>query len=213
MNIHPILFSTPMVEAILSGQKTQTRREVKPQNFSISDQIAEVTDNGLMVHFSKEGNGTSFMGTKNKFGCVGDILWVRETWCHNGLGYYRYKSTYTKDGTGFKHGFEKWKPSIHMPKAACRLFLKITSITVQRLTTINRLDCISEGVFKGVDLEDTVHEQEYYQSKFGGERFPSAYQAFSALWQSINGEKSWESNPWVWVIEFKRIEKPENFLS
>lgn len=217
MKLRPILFSTPMVQAILEGRKTQTRRVVKPQPITVN-----TTEEGLSVEqFKAKAKELQDLGLvdiihgtgghvfpKCPYGKVGDVLWVRETFGHNGLGYYRYKALYTEDGTGYKHGFEKWKPSIHMPFEAARIFLEITNVRVQRLQSIGKQDALREGIQGRVELEDTRHEKDYYQYNFGGERYQSAVDAFSALWQSINGEQSWTANPWVWVVEFKRINKP-----
>jgi hypothetical protein len=97
---------------------------------------------------------------------------------------------YRKDGTKAS----PWKPSIHMPKSACRIFLKIEDIRVERLQEITEADCLAEGV--------TIDE---YPNDL-----PSL--AFAGLWMKINGDPSWTANPWVWVIKFTRIDKPENFL-
>ncbi len=187
MKFHPILFSTEMVKAILEGRKTQTRRVVKI--------------NGVMQTAAKmiytDGNWHGESGRKVKFpyGNVGDVLWVRESWQHNvndfgessGNFFYKASEDAEKNIIG-------WKPSIHIPKAACRLFLKIKNISVERLQDITRGDCMAEGCpFPNIAKETD----------------PKRW--FSELWQSINGKESWNANPWVWVIEFEQINKPENF--
>lgn len=216
MKYIPILFSTLMVQALLAGRKTMTRRVVKG---------IEITENEGNFNFqskkawgqnvSKENLTDTFLGFGSEcpYGKVGDVLWVRESYCPK----------YFDDG---KHGFKadwnktaaeyvtepKWKPSLFMPKEACRLFLEITNIKVERLGDISEEDAISEGI-----------EVAYYKNeviKFDGrtcyklknnEVTDSPIQVFKFLWQSINGADSWNKNPWVWVIEFKQIEKPNNF--
>lgn len=183
----PILFSTSMVEAIIEGRKTQTRRTIKEpfQSWSNGEYSPEWYD---------------ALKTQCKYGQVGDVLWVREKWQHNripsGSPYFYYA-----DESNYDREHSKWKPSIHMPKDACRLFLKINNIRVERLQDISEEDAYKEGCDKklghkfniscGESLEDVPH------------RF-----IFSELWKSINGKESWDANPLVWVIEFERIEKP-----
>ena len=189
----PIIFSTPMVQAILDGKKTQTRRVIKiddtPENWKIS--IA----------------GTSIVraepyDVKLPRYAAGDILWVRETWsihecvkCQAGIPAlggeckceYVYRTNY--GATDFR-----WKPSIHMPKEAARIFLKVTDVRVERLQDITEEDAIAEGMSK--TLVDGVV-------------FISAKGNFHVLWDSLNIKRGygWDTNPWVWVIEFERINK------
>lgn len=169
-----------MVQAILAGRKTQTRRILKQQD--------------IRIH-SIEGWPASSTGeVKCPYGQVGDVLWVRETW---DFGYpYAYKA----DGA---LPITKWRPSIHMPKAACRLFLRITNVRVERLQDISEEDAIAEGVSRYpkspiYGYKNYLHEDMYCLT---------AVDSFRTLWHSINGEQSWNDNPWVWVVEFERIEK------
>lgn len=170
MKEKPILFSTPMVQAILEGRKTMTRRIVKGTPLvwlnDFSPEFVADKDNALCP-----------------YGQVGDVLWVRETW-ENYQGGYNYKAG--------KYGLlgQKWKPSIFMPREACRLFLKITDIKAERLQDISRGDCMGEGC-PFPNIAKTTDPQKW----------------FSELWQSINGEQSWKDNPWVWVISFEKTEK------
>ena len=144
-----------------------------------------------------------------RYGKVGDVLWVRESFylpvSELFKGNYFYKALVNQIW------LFKWKPSIHMPKKAARLFLRIKDIRVERLWDISEEDSKKEGV-----LFSTIHgivEYKNYMSKIG-ETFPVfAKLSFMSLWESINGNASLELNPWVWVIEFEKIEKPENFLS
>jgi len=192
----PIIFSTPMVQAILDGKKTQTRRVIKPQ-----------PDGEIKANIPYEFYGTKteriFTDTKAYLApcSVGDILWVRETFCevpyeHNHVpikgGYitipkYAYKADSERDYTGI------WKPSIHMPREAARIFLQVTNVRVERLQDITEEDAIAEGMSK--TLVDGV-------------TFISAKGKFHALWDTLYAKRGhpWENNPWVWVYEFMRIE-------
>lgn len=213
MKEHPILFSTPMVQAILEGRKTQTRRIVKPQpplDNEDDDILVERDDcMGYPALVASWEGETQIHNVKFPYGVEGDILWVRETWrqlidCTTGekAGF-----TYcaTDEEVAITESLEKrfkskikWKPSIHMPKEACRLFLKIKSVRVERLQDISEKDAIAEGV-KMVDGE-TMY-QNYYLGE--GTWETSAKNSFCSLWESINGPESWEANPWVWVIEWE----------
>lgn len=208
-NFKPILFSTEMVQAILAGRKTQTRRVVKePMTTDVLDYAAEKK---LPLNGFNERNG------KIK---EGDILWVRETFA---------KPPITAFGVPYIHkaGFDRticgWKPSIHMPKEAARIFLKVTNVRVERLQDISEEDAIAEGI--AIDKQPMKNNDGWYYPKnylpenteyWGSKYFKIGEysKSFKSLWQSINAKKHpWESNPWVWVYEFQRIEKPENFLS
>lgn len=165
----PILFSTPMVQAILDGRKTQTRRIVKPQPPYDEHEVITCP-----------------------YGHAGDVLWVRETWQpSSSVAYVHFKAD-CRDGDPGKG----WKPSIHMPKDACRLFLLITSVRLERLQSITRQDAAAEGVC----IENEAERFPGYQIH----RWPE--ENFQTLWENINGEQSWRDNPWVWVIEFQKME-------
>jgi hypothetical protein len=179
MNTHPILFSTPMVQAILEGRKTMTRRIVKFKPFNEKHSRPK-----SVPFFDHSTNSISIF----PYGKIGDILWVKETFTEYFPGEFEYKAGFTDEPI-------KWKPSIFMPKAAARIFLKITDIRVERLQDMSREDCKKEGVLLGND-----------NGKFAG-----WHDVFRDLWEKINGPDSWVSNPWVWVISFERCEKPENF--
>jgi hypothetical protein len=232
MNIKPILFSTPMVQSILEGRKTMTRRIIKPQplNFDVKKII--------------DWDDVIYSLPKYK---VGDILWLRETWGvatrpHPIKGWvdgFEYKADckyideendllpiYECEGFDFeKYQSGKWKPSLFMPKEACRLFLKITNVKVERLQDISEKDAKAEGV------ESCIADRENFGVRAAGMRlyrdydrknnslkdypcngFEFAKTSFETLWQSINGEQSWNDNPYVWVLEFEQCEKPLNFL-
>src|SRR5690606_8173259 len=196
--IKPILFSTPMVQAILENRKTQTRRKCAHQYWQHSE-LVDFNDNGC--HIKVDKNVTS------KYQ-VGDILWVRETWQTS----YNYENDnwdyiYKSDGGYWidDDGPMKWKPSIHMPKAAARIFLEVTNVRVERLFDISEKDAIAEGII-------VIEPEEAYNSYDKGVgSYATARGSFFSLWSSINGQASLDANPWVFVYEFKRVERPANF--
>jgi len=204
--IKPILFGTPMVQAILEDRKNQTRRLIKPQ--------PELKENsGYNTKGAAYGVGTSKKETDHNFiSCVskiqkGDILWVRETFADLKNGHNEQYYTYKGDGYYEKPDWN-WKPSIFMPKAACRIFLEVTNVRVERLQDIYEDDAINEGI-------DIIEQDEAYRDYDGGGWgcYATAKGSFFSLWNSINGKDSWKENPWVWVYDFKRVVKPKNFLN
>jgi hypothetical protein len=220
MKTYPILFSTEMVQAILDGTKTQTRRVIKKQpdlekHTHIKRAITlDGKDTEVFLYCS--GNSIKAESVKCPYGQVGDVLWVRETWClTTPFGpeeyYFGYKtSSQAEIKASEKYDYyspDEWKPSIHMPKEACRIFLQITNIRVERLKDISAEDAFREGINYSYDEEEGYKYWHYIKKKFG----PSPIHSFQTLWESINGEESWEANPWVWVIEFERTVKPKNF--
>lgn len=193
MTERPILFNGEMVRAILDGRKTQTRRMVKfafpPPNMPHPDM---------------------YLGVGCPLGQAGDRLWVRETFVQgwdiepvtdrlmqfdddgNELPkktWYRATDSdiYWSDNDGWETN-TPWKPSIHMPRSASRITLEITDVRIERLQSISEADAKAEGVEPA-------------------ECCLAHYHGFSKLWQNVYGSESWEANPWVWVIEFRRIEK------
>lgn len=221
LRFHPILFSTPMVKAILDGRKTMTRRKFKPKDepYLINGKsFINYSDSfGWNVKYKIQDNPGRFEITqtfKCPYGKIGDILWVRETWQYtdSSLNFqpgYVYKATDPDWET--MEGW-KWKPSIFMPKAACRIFLEITDIRVERLQDVSEEDAINEGVefHKPVPGDGLICYKNYTSPKtpFYGD---NAKLSFQTLWQSINGLESGEVNPFVWVVSFKQITKPINF--
>lgn len=190
MTDRPILFSAPMVRAILYERKTQTRRVVKPQ---------PVDRGGGSLSISYAAGKMNHMGPANfmleklaQYGCpygkTGDRLWVREAFfIDGGKGSVRYRASGHVSPFG-------WKPSIHMPRWASRITLEITGVRVERLQDISNADAMSEGI------------EEYLGIKYTGEKPPADGRIrFSELWTEINGPYSWSANPFVWVIEFKRV--------
>lgn len=190
MNEHPILFSTPMVQAILEGRKTQTRRVVK-------------------------GNPEGKVPFTDEFPCPyghpGDRLWVRETWqkiyerqsdkqrfteppsAHN-LHLYK---TWIEYAATPRDGQEppRWRPSIFMPRSASRITLEIVNVRLERVQDIGEQDAKAEGVTPSGVGNDLDHLK---------------YRAgFMHLWDTINAKRfyAWDANPWVWVVEFERVER------
>lgn len=207
----PILFSTPMVKAILEGRKSQTRRVVKPQ------------PEGLPM-YCYAGSHKANIGKWHHGGkrytppCHGDdILWVRETWYYemhmydpsegDALHRYIYKASSPDYPVNVGVGQQGWRPSIHMPKEAARLWLTVKEVRVERLQDITEEDAEHEGVS---GLDDACYcnngwSPTYYDPDSGGS--PIFRDGFIALWDSINGKKyPWESNPYVWAISFERRE-------
>jgi len=224
MTERPILFSAPMVRALLDGSKTQTRRIIKPQ-----PERRVIDGVGPMLTFSKPRGTDRWLWPNAKdavlascrYGQPGDRLWVRETFClesnfnvdcveayppphddgrpiqwHEDVDYGRwwhqphYAATdpepeleyEDREGPGVR-----WKPSIHMPRWVSRTLLEVTAVRAERAQSISEADALAEGVGNLYD------------------HLPTARERFEWLWRSINGDESWTANPWVWVIEFKRI--------
>ena len=209
-NFKPILFSTEMVQSILENRKKQTRRIVNPQPnylaYTDSTEGHEIT----LKNYINEGLSNGKITAKYQ---IGDILWVRETWQTSyNENSKKWDPIYKADGKFWMDddGPMKWKPSLFMVKKHCRIFLKVTNVRCERLHDITEDDAISEGAKDSLNHDDMKllsNLDWVIKRPFGNHQF-----GFLALWQSINGKKyPWESNPWVWVYEFERIEKPENF--
>lgn len=217
----PILFNTEMVRAILDGRKTCTRRLVKPQpDEKHTYPLGFVTDSTEKKEVGCFGFGIDEYGGSIKYVKTpyqpGDILSVRETWQYlykldgneqiiEDTGKYYYAATDTisfntyVDENGLEHEHVPWKPSIHMPKEAARIWLKVTDVRVERLQEITSEQICREGV-----------EVEYPHVLNGEEK----RYAFSTLWNSTIKKSDidrygWDANPYVWVISFERCEKPE----
>lgn len=193
MKQRPILFSTPMVQAILEGRKTQTRRIVKPQPIVGLENIKDD------IFFDTHTSGIEQKVFKCPYGKIGDVLWVRETFLENDGEYY-FKAS--MDDSDNKYLSGSWKPSIHMPKIAARIYLKITNVRVEKLQDISEQDSVNEGV------EESSIDKGWYKNYVNNLLTKNAIRSFFSLWESINGNKSLDNNPWVWLIEFERIEKP-----
>lgn len=200
----PILFNEPMVRAILEGRKTVTRRALNAQalkNIGYGIQLGECHE--LPLEGPLHPNSISYYTSFCPFGFPGDRLWVREAFNRTnpggteGVYYYRADGEFPKCiGGGKFAGVESWKPSIHMPRAACRILLEITDVRVERLQDISEEQALAEGIAKhpggGHHIEDGRH---YWASPID---------SFAGLWQSTGGD--WDANPWVWVVEFRRVQ-------
>ena len=208
----PIFFNTEMVRAILDGRKTVTRRLVMPHNRKKAKELGYQQGNGLWIDPSadngdKEGHikdysispcWSSYSWYIDKYApCKkGDILYVRETWCNankdgTAPDYYYFADTYICED--YRAEEWKWRPSIHMPKEAARIWLKVTDVRVERLQEITIDGCEEEGCW-------CAHNGDIF--------------AFMALWDATIRKADikrygWAANPWVWVIEFERCGKPE----
>lgn len=196
MKERPILFSAPMVRAILAGSKTQTRRVVKPQPIGTDATIIEIYGRGLPA------------AHPCPYGQHGDRLWARETFFDT-EPYSAFplfsdrKNRYIYRADGEQIGCHRWRPSIHMPRVASRILLEIVAVRVERLRDISREDAISEGV----QPLDGSNGPNYWTVDAGGVSLnnPTAQGAYSMLWDWINGPGAWDKNPWVWVVEFRRV--------
>jgi hypothetical protein len=235
MKYIPILFSTAMVQALLAGRKTMTRRvnnldliNKEPDKYHITN--ANYVKNGALMQKFFYGNECYVI--KCPYGKVGDVLWVRENYKlyinYDNQVYVGFEGRETFDvynkkdislSTLEKIVARKLKPnewhscpSIHLYKEFASIFLKITDIKVERLQDISEEDAMDEGV--------ELHERgvkwlNYLDKRSTLTQFIfncyNAKESFRTLWQMINGHMAWHANPWVWVIKFEQIEKPEDF--
>lgn len=189
----PILFNMEMVRAILDGRKSCTRRIIKPQPqgyFEVSEEPLYIYDTD-----GKQGKITPPYQP-------GDILYVRETWKQAPNGYYYYEDWQRNNIADVT----KWKPSIHMPKKATRIWLKVKDVKIERLQDVTEDGAKAEGA---IDNRGFIHspENEY-------DRIHTAKEHFIKIWNSTIKKSDldrygWDANPWVWVIEFERCEKPK----
>lgn len=227
----PILFNTEMVRAILDGRKSCTRRVIKPQpqsrlcytyagshkgcigKWTYPDRRAhefwgeeyKLTENIKDEELSKQWNPPYH---------TDDILYVRETWKKAPNGYYYYEDWQRNDIADVT----KWKPSIHMPKEAARIWLKVTDVRVERLQEMKPVDVIKEGAYPDCwDCLNTYGEsgsQCCYGTEEQCSQCDEVMMEWEKLWTSTIKKSDldkygWDANPWVWVIEFEQCEKPE----
>jgi hypothetical protein len=212
MKERPVLFSAPMVRALLDGSKTQTRRSVKPHPSDDEFCLVDHGD-GWWPHRSNDGESPNVDGMEYPMNCphgsAGDRLWVRET--HRpifgqtcGLLAVDYRADAREkwerlgDAPDSLLKPTKWIPSIHMRREYSRILLEVVSVRVERLNDCSEVDAIAEGINRTDDgdawnVEDETH------------RATSPVDSYASLWEAINGAGSWAANPWVWVIEFKRF--------
>lgn len=203
MAIKPILFHTEMVRAILEGRKSCTRRLVKPQpDGKHTFPLGFVTDSTEKKEVGCFGFGIDECGGSIKYVKPpyqpGDILYVRETFIQAAAHIFWYKAD---DNSWISEGL-RWKPSIHMPKEAARIWLKVTDVRVERLQEITAESALAEGTDKYIHLNGKFDENAILTS-------------FMGIWNSTikNSDLDrygWNANLWVWVIEFERCDKPES---
>lgn len=202
--IKPMLFSTDMVRAILEDRKTVTRRVVKPQ------------PDGRPVPMTKDSCWPGYFAIQGTEKVVrlpyqpGDILWVRETWAEMPYGFVYRVDGEEPDGWDCD---DHWRPSIHMPRGAARIFLRVTGVRVERLQEITEDGAKAEGAEKSYPYTDP----ETGKTVFVLDEKGTYRSGFSQIWDRTIKQKDrlsccWESTPWVWVIEFERCEKPRWFV-
>lgn len=213
MTDRPILFSAPMVRALLDGSKTQTRRVLKPQ--PPEDFIsAEFDDRGRLTLCPAALAFSPLHTALTRLPRPGDRLWARETWSHSGDGVFAisearmalsgrpiYRAT---DGERYPHA--KYWPSIFMPREFSRLTLEVENVRVERLQDCSEEDAIAEGVFSWARQlmadANTTAEDIDRMAVATGERPGSVRAGYAALWDSINSAGAWKANPWVTAISF-----------
>jgi hypothetical protein len=223
MKERPIIFNAEMVRAILDGRKTQTRRPIKWKRTRFTE-IGE-RDDGSKWPWSEDPERACDFWHPCPFGAVGDQLWVRETFscignedghpvdadgnlCDREGAQRIYRASAVQEPNNYglwtsPDGFDfegAWTPSIHMPRWASRITLEITGVRVERLNDISEEDARAEGV----KLLRPGYWR-HYQAGWTQHQL-SARGSFVTLWKSIYGEESWNANPWVWVVEFQRME-------
>ncbi|MDX5994928.1 hypothetical protein SIM71_22925 [Pseudomonas alcaliphila] len=242
MKERPILFSAPMVHAILEGRKTVTRRLMKPQPSpcDADDQrgghLWPSREHQTMLHVQEElQQWTGLAGHACPYGEPGERLWVRETWSDVNLqgapgiayraddevrdlmedksflderGAFNYDdprckpyhfACWSEDLLAGTEG--RWRPSIHMPRWVSRILLEITAVRVERLQDISGDQAEAEGVDAAMCRQFLETSPSRFECK------EAVIHGFAGLWASINGNESWHANPWVWVVEFKRVEQ------
>jgi len=208
MDGKPILFSAPMVRALLDGSKTQTRRILKVPSGADFFSFDEAVDTEGIHH----GPAAWFVDQDDlglaplfcPYGQAGGTLWVRETWARNWnqLSETRMDRSYVYRADGEARAMDNgtelpWRPSIHMPRLASRITLEITAVRVERLQGISDADARAEGAPPYDEGIDEPPPDSDYQWSYCA--------AYRRLWESINGPGSWDLNPFVWVIEFAKV--------
>ena len=199
MKERPIIFSGPMVRAILEGRKTQTRRVVKPQHDCSFDGLAPAREYLGRKHFGSWGAYFGWAFVPCPYGPAGTRLWVRETHYveragHDGeTGFILYKASEPDMIVS------RWRPSIHMPRWASRILLEVEDVRLERVQDISDLDALAEGI----QVIGRTEVNDLSRGKFR--------HAFRALWDSINAKRGhgWDKNPWVWVVQFRVVNAQE----
>lgn len=221
MGIRPILFNTEMVRAILDGRKTQTRRAVK--EFAGEEILSVRAPDGTEIgKYGRDGwrgklpdrhDGNTYCVEAKPPCKVGNILWVRETWNGDWCDHYIYKAD---GGSAVSAGYDKeprWHPSIHMPKQAARIFLRVTDMRVERLQDIDNAGAIAEGCDGRGDRPSSGTD-----GTLSIVPYDFSVERFQTVWDKTVSKNPckfkrnpwyWKDNPWVWVITFERCEKPD----
>jgi len=217
----PILFSGPMVRAIIAGRKTQTRRVVRGMPHDAVNVRLVGEDLKFGEYSGPEAQPGRYGRVPCPYGQPGDRLWVRETWAKptdarstKFADVVLYAADFTDRWRGHAHFDGNWRPSIHMPRKASRITLEITGVRVERLQDISGDDAKAEGL-RCWTKDGTVYKWGLAERHVSGELDPvvpwsemprTHIRAWAAAWDSINGTRApWDSNPWVWVIEFKEV--------
>ena len=219
-----LIFSTPMVKAILAGHKTMTRRVVKPQPVLTRFGRWHWMDaRSLISSYTLAEEMQSAVSRPYK---PGDVLWVRETWCEYAQEHivdgqrFAYKATANEDchNEYIKHGYPyKWRPSIYMPREDARIFLKVTDVRAERLREISEDDAMKEGFqstateFGGCAVYANKYEKALDIECPDGCNCLNSRENFAGLWDASYAKKpefQWDKSPYVWVIAFERTEKP-----
>lgn len=220
MTERPILFSAPMVRAILDGSKTQTRRVLKQATGpSLSVGIDDETAVAELSWLYGDGPGHDVHEATKRVHCPygqpGDRLWVRESfWGCDLTGYGDQPCVVYDDewhGKEYRPAMPRpWArkfgriPSIHMPRDCSRITLEITGVRVERLQDISEADALAEGIEHDQDISrgNIIGWRDYLDR---GGKCGTAKGSYQSLWAAINGQSSWDTNPWVWVVEFKPV--------
>jgi hypothetical protein len=224
MNEKPIIFATPMVQALLNGRKTMTRRVIKPQPICDSADIAPDCRKASVKYYAQHNIlvcaacGDAIEYDEGKLTLPrykhGDTLYVKETYALvNGRDcgtddFYVYKT----DEEYAKQFVAKWKPAIHMPRKVARLFLRVTDVRVERVQDITEADAKAEGIrsyWVHCEYGGEWHESNFMFVGVDTNTHPTRKEAFAELWDSLNTKPGcgWDSSPWVWVYSFERIDK------
>lgn len=210
MKERPILFNGDMVRAVLSGQKTQTRRPMKPIPVypDAFDGLRREIHDG-QVHFWASGAELPAHKFRCPYGQPDDRLWVKETHARHpqfAEVAYRADGEEFEDADGFTW-HPKWTPSIFMPRALCRITLEITDIRVERVQNITSDGAIAEGAYEVRKVGDDIAHATWTMDGLDW-RYDTPREVFAATWDSLYATDGlgWDVNPWVWVITFKRVE-------
>ena len=216
MRERPILFSSPMVRAILAGTKTQTRRIVKLPHENPLGQWEPTVFGGPNGGRTKDGETIPLQGgiwhtrTGDHLGCPygqpGDRLWVREAWRILGDSPYDTLDMFDRDDVQYRADddqsyIDKYRPSSRMPRRFSRITLEVTGVRVERLQDIRPRDILAEGAVERPHVDQFGRNP---VSRFDGKVYLDLRSLWAAGWNQINGPDSWGANPWVWVIEFRR---------